>query len=112
MAKCASPSRTSSQRRRLSLLNSQTSGFATTRSPDSCKMRGCKSSQIPSTRCFSALTTKHLRFEPGTGCIGGIAEGKVHGVHQTLASLIEGVALTHSIHCVPEGHAVCRVGKS
>src|SRR5436305_12275941 len=58
MAKCGSPSRTSSQRRGLSLLHSRTSGSTTTRSPDNCKMRGCKSSWIPSTRCFSALTTK------------------------------------------------------
>src|SRR6266566_2776666 len=62
MAGCASPSRTSSQKGRRSLLHSRTPESTTTKSPDNYKRRGCKSSRIPSIRCFSVLITSGRRF--------------------------------------------------
>src|SRR5260221_7945782 len=62
MAGFDSPSRTRSQKGRRSLLHSRTPESTTTKSPDNYKRRGCKSSRIPSIRCFSVLITSGRCF--------------------------------------------------
>src|SRR6266699_2890069 len=61
---------------------------------------------------WTYMKCRSLPFNPAPTGIGGVAQGQVCCIHQTLTSGIETDTLAHPVHGIPKAHVSDRVGKA